>query len=332
MLLRVSPDRAVAASPTRPREKRRRRLTLLWLVVMVVLALLLPANAAAHGRGPVVALDDRLVVGRPVAGVSVRVLDGDRSLHVTVAPGHTVVVRGYLGEPMIRFADGSVEANRASPTADADRIVSAGSGWQRVAGGRSFAWHDHRLAPPGGGSGTVGRWSVPLTVDGRAAAITGTFVHVARPDLLAWLLGAIAAAAAIVALAFRRPRNRATLVLVLAIVAGIAALTAITAFAVRDAPTGGIEWFQLAGGAIVATVAAMILVRTAGTRRTTAAGVIGALAAAGMLSSLPVFLHGAVISALPGELARLACAAAIVGGICAAGLSLLADQPRRLAR
>ncbi len=299
---------------------------------MVVLALLLPANAAAHGRGPVVALGDRLIVGRPVQGISVRILDGDRSLRVTVVPGHTLVVRGYLGEPMIRFAAGSIEANRESPTANADRIVSAGTGWKRVAGGRSFAWHDHRLAPPHGGTGTVGRWSVPVTIDGRTAAITGTFVRVPGPDVGPWLLGAVAATVAILTVAVRRPRTRATLVLVLAIVAGLAALVAITAFAVRDAPTGGIEWFQLAGGAVVATVAVAVLVRANGARRTTVAGVIGALAAAAMLSSLPIFRHGVVISALPAGVARLACAAAVVGGICAAGLSFIADQPRRVAR
>ena len=303
-----------------------------WLVVMVVLALLLPANAAAHGRGPVVALSDRLILGRPVHGISVRVLDGDRSLRVSVLPGHTLVVRGYLDEPMIRFAVGAVEANRESPTANADRIVSVGSGWTRVAAGRSFAWHDHRLAPPNGGSGTVGHWSVPVTIDGHTEAITGTFVRVPGPRIGLWLLGAVAATTAILTIAVRRPRTRAGLVLVLAIVAGLAALIAITAFAVRDAPTGGIEWFQLAGGAIVATVAAAVLVRAKGARRTTAAGVIGALAAAAMLSSLPIFRHGVVISALPAFVARLACAAAVVGGICAAGLSFIADQPRRLAQ
>jgi hypothetical protein len=298
---------------------------------MVVLALLLPANAAAHGRGPVVALGDRLIVGRPVQGISVRVLDGDRSLHVSVLPGHTLIVHGYLGEPMIRIADGTIDGNRASPTANADRIVSAGTGWKRLGGGSSFAWHDHRLAPPHGGTGTVGHWSVPVTVDGRASAITGTFVRVPGPDIVPWLVGAAVSAAAILSFAIRRPRTRATVVLVLATVAGLAALVAITAFAVRDAPSGGIQWFQLAGGAIVATAAAAILVRTTGARRTAAAGVIGALAAAAMLSALPIFRHGVVISALPAALARLVCAAAVVGGMCAAGLSLIADQPRRVA-
>ena len=115
-------------------------------------------------------------------------------------------------------------------------------------------------------------------------------------------------------------------------VAAAAALVAIGAFAVRDAPTGGIQWFQLAGGVVVAAAAAAVLVRTHGSRRTVAAGVIGALAAAAMLSSLPVFRHGVVISALPATAARLACAVALVGGICAAAVSLVAEQPRRLAR
>ena len=126
-------DRRFAAPLGVAGRSGRRRSALLWLVVMAALALLLPANAAAHGRGPTVAIDDRLVLTRPVAGLSVNVLDGDRSLHVVVAPGQTAIVRGYLGEPMIRFADGTVEANRASPTATADRIVAAGTGWQRVA-------------------------------------------------------------------------------------------------------------------------------------------------------------------------------------------------------
>jgi hypothetical protein len=300
---------------------------------MAALALLLPANAGAHGRGPTVAIDDRLVLTRPVAGLSVNVLDGDRSLHVVVAPGQTAIVRGYLGEPMIRFADGTVEANRASPTATADRIVAAGTGWQRVANGRSFSWHDHRLAPPpGGGNGTVGRWSVPVTVDGRPTAITGTFVRAARPDVLFWLTGAAAAGVAIGAVAYRRPRARGGLVLALAVIAAAAALLAIAAFAIRDAPTGGVQWLQLGGGAVVAAAAAAVLARTQGSRRTASAGVIGALAAAAMLSSLPVFQHGVVISALPAGLARLTCAVAVVGGVGAACISFVTDQPGRLVR
>ncbi len=301
---------------------------MLWLVVTAVLALLMPANAGAHGRGPTVALDDRLAVDATPPGVRARVLDGDRSLRLTVDGGQSVVVRGYLGEPMIRFADGAVTANRASPTANADRIVPAGRGWTRVATGSSFAWHDHRLAPPAGG----GRWSVPVTIDGRAAVVAGTFTHVAPPDVLPWLLGSAAGLAGVLGVARRRPRARGTLGLALALGAAASALVAIGAFAVRDAPTGGVQWFQLGGGTVVAATAGVVLARTHGERRANAAGVIGALAAAAMLGSLSIFRHGVVISALPADAARLACAAAVVAGIGAAATSFLPRAPQRLAR
>ena len=306
---------------------------MLWLVVMAVLALLVPANAAAHGRGPTVALDDRLIVAATPPGLHARVLDGDRSLQLTVDGDRTVVVRGYLGEPMIRFANGSVSANRSSPTATADRVVPVGDGWSRVAAGRTFAWHDHRLAPPPDPTGRLQRWSVPLTVDGRAAVIAGTFTHVPPPDLLPWLLGAAAGLGALLVAARRRAAARGTLALALAAAAGACALVAIGAFAVRDAPTGGVQWFQLGSGAVVGVVAAVVLARTRGQRRANAAGVIGALAAAAMLGSLSIFRHGVVISALPAGLARLACAAAVVAGLGAAAISFLpAAAPRRLAR
>jgi len=306
---------------------------MLWLVVMAGLALLLPANAAAHGRGPTVAIDDRLVISHGVPGITVRILDGDRSLHVAVAPGHDVVILGYLDEPMLRFADGIVTANRSSPTATADRVAKAGSGWVQVARGREYAWHDHRLAPPpDGADGAAGLFTVPVTIDGRRAAIAGTFWRVSRPGLLPWLLGALAATGGVFVLAMRAPRARARLALALAVIAAAAALTAIAAFALRDAPTGDVQWFQLAGGAIVAAAAAAVLVRTRGTRQTAAAGVIGALAAAAMLSALPVFRHGVVISALPATAARVVCAAALVAGASAAAVSLFAQPARRHAR
>ncbi len=306
---------------------------MLWLVVMAVLALLLPANAAAHGRGPTVALDDRLAVAAAPPGLRARILDGDRSLELTVDAHQTVIVRGYLGEPMIRFANGSVSANRSSPTANADRVVPAGRGWTRVASGRTFAWHDHRLAPPPDPTGRLQRWSVPLKVDGRTAAIAGTFTHVPPPALVPWLLGAVAGLAGVLAAARRRPRARGALVLALAVGAGACALVAIAAFAVRDAPTGGVQWFQLGSGTVVAVVAAVVLARTRGERRANAGGVIGALAAAAMLGSLSIFRHGVVISVLPAGLARLVCAAAVVAGVGAAAISFLpAPAARRLTR
>ena len=49
------------------------------------------------------------------------------------------------------------------------------------------------------------------------------------------------------------------------------------------------------------------------------------------ISSLPVFWHGVVVSALPATGARLACAVALVCGAAAAALSFL-PQPDELVR
>src|SRR4051812_30435589 len=117
---------------------------------MVVFACLVGASpAGAHSRAPTVALDYRLELGTALpAGVHADVIDGDRALRLTVDPPHRVLVRGLLGEPVLRFAPDGVWANRASPTADADKLVRRGSGWERLTAGHTLLWHDHRLPPP----------------------------------------------------------------------------------------------------------------------------------------------------------------------------------------
>ena len=83
-----------------------------------------------------------------------------------------------------------------------------------------------------------------------------------------------------------------------------------------------------------ASRSAGLLVYLRGIRRVHAAGVVGAIAAAVSISSLPVFWHGVVISALPATGARLACALALVCGAAAAALSFLPelDEPVRRRR
>ncbi len=239
-------------------------------------------------------------------------------------------MRGVLREPLIRFGADGIWVNASSPTATADGLVSRErSGWVRVADGRSLAWHDHRLAPPPvTRPGPAGRFSIPVTVDGRERTIGGTFVRVARPALWPWLAGGIALAAGIYAVSRRRPWHGA-LTVGLGVAGGFAALAAVTTFAVRAAPTGGVAWLQLASGIAVAVVLGGLLVYLRGRRRAHAAGVVGAVAAAVALSSLPVFWHGVVVSALPATGARLVCALALVCGLAAAALSFLPefDEP-----
>ena len=99
--------------------------------LLACVSLVVPASASAHARSATVALDYRLVLDastKGLAGVSVAILDGDRDLRLRVH-GTTLVVRGDLGEPMLRLAPSGTWVNRASVTAAAERLTTAGHGW-----------------------------------------------------------------------------------------------------------------------------------------------------------------------------------------------------------
>jgi hypothetical protein len=264
--------------------------------------------------------------------VTVQVLDGDRSLRVRTTKSEPVLIRGTLKEPMLRISGAGVFVNAGSPTAEADRLAPAGkTGWIKVSGDSSYVWHDHRLSPPPlGAPGPVGGFSVPVTIGGKQTAITGEFVRVARPAFWPWALAAALLATGI-AVATRRRSTRASLTIGLGLAAGACALVEVTTFAVRDAPAGGVAWLQVITALLVAAVLGVLLLRLHGRARIHAAGVVGAVAAAVSLSSLPVFWHGVVISALPATGARAASGLAIALGIAAAVLSFLPefDEPVR---
>jgi hypothetical protein len=305
------------------------RLRLRVVIPVALAALALPATAAAHGRTATIALDYRLALDqstRSLPGVHVRILDGDRDFQVRVDPGTTLLVKGELGEPEIRIDATGVWANADSPTATSDRLVSASEhGWVRISGGRTATWHEHRLNPPSISKlGPVGRFVIPIEVDGRAATISGTFIRVARPSVWPWPVAAALLAGGVY-LATRRKALRGSLTIGLGLAAGVAALLEITTFAVSDAPTGGIAWLQLIGSILVGAVLAGLLLRLQGRARVHAAGVVGAIAAAVSLSSTPVFWHGVVISVLPGVVTRALCGFALVAGVAAAVLSFLPD-------
>jgi hypothetical protein len=288
---------------------------------MCLVGLIDPAGAWAHSRAPTVAIDYRFTLAPLPEGVQGRILDGDRALRVSVAPGVRLVVFGYLREPELRFGPAGVWVNAGSPTAAADRLVSPGtSGWMRVSSSPSFAWHEHRLTP----AGAAGRFVIPVRENGRPAAIAGTFVRVPRPRLWLWLGGAVVLIAAGAVAASDR-RLRVPLALGLGVLSGIAAVAATVGFALRDQTHGGVGWLAIGAAIAVALAFGVPLVSLSGRRRAQTAGLGGAVAAAVALTWLPVFWHGVVISAVPAGAARLACALALVAGTAAAALSLLPE-------
>jgi hypothetical protein len=300
--------------------------TRIIVLLLVVATLAVPAGASAHARSATVALDYRLKLDRStrsLRAVSVAILDGDRALRIGVR-GVTVVVRGNLGEPMLRIGPHGAFVNRASITAVAERLTKMSHGWARVSPGPSFTWHEHRLAPPpyGGATGPVARFEIPVTIDGRPKTIGGTFVRYARPAIWPWILTSGLFAAA-VAVAVRLHRHVTT---GLGTTAGLAALGSLIAFSAADAPTGRVAWLQIVLGVGLGIVVCGVLVRSREPRRSQLAGLLGAVAAALSLGSLGAFRHGVVVSLLSATGSRALLALALVAGASAAVTSVASGR------
>jgi hypothetical protein len=156
---------------------------------------------------------------------------------------------------------------------------------------------------------------VPLVVDGRRTAVSGSFWRVPRPHGWEWL----AATGLVAAVAVALLRLRTSIALPLTVAAGslavAAALIAETAFSLRDSPAGRIAWVPIVVGAVVAAIVGWVVVAGQGARRGYAAGAVGAGVAALTLSWVGVFFHGVVVAALPATSVRIACAAALGGGL-----------------
>ena len=301
------------------------------LSIVVAACLVVAAPASAHSRAPTVALDYRVeLAATALPGVHADVVDGDRSLRVRVDGRHRLLVRGLLGEPLLRFGANGVWVNRASPTAAADRLARRGSGWVRLTRSDALLWHDHRLTPPAGlNAGESAAWSVPVTLDGKATALRGTFTRVARPPLWPWVLAMLVAAGAVTALARALPARRPETAAAIAGLAAIGALAASTAFATGDTIARRTQWIEAASAGVLALLAAFALLRHDRSLRTWAAIVVGIVALSLGLGSLSVFLHGVVISSLPASFTRLATAVALVGGACAVVVAVLAPSTGR---
>lgn len=180
-----------------------------------------------YGGAPLVARGR--VEFRPVLGtLSTEVISAPSGLTATVAqgrapalfvradPGRKVVVTGSDGQPFAELTAGGARVRAASPTWREDRrsrglALPVGTATVTVGGGPSLAWMDDRLryapgVPPddvvrASRPTVVGRWEVPVVVDGIAAVVTGRtrWVPVASgasrergggTPVLPWALGA----------------------------------------------------------------------------------------------------------------------------------------------
>lgn len=203
---------------------------LLPVAVLAALVFAPASPAAADPAGPTHYRSTVTDVEPNVDGLEVDVLGGDAYVVVRAAPGLTVDVDGYEGEPYVRIEeDGTVLRNEASPSRwlnearfggpDAapppEASAEAPPRWEQVATDGAYAWHDHRvhwMSPQDPrhvdtGADTaqpVQTWELELTVDGQPVTIAGELVW--RPGGMPWPAGlAVAVAALAGAAVWRRP-------------------------------------------------------------------------------------------------------------------------------
>lgn len=184
------------------------RRCLLGATILVAGLLALPVVAAADPPGPTDFLTE--IVSPPIDGLEATIVGGDSFLMLSVAPGTTVEVAGYQGEPFVEFApDGEVRENRASPSYHVSQSKDGSTGalpagvsadaepaWTVVATDGEYAWHDHRTHwmggdPPGSPGDIVWRGEVPLVVDGTPRTLQVETTWLPRASAAPALVGGV---------------------------------------------------------------------------------------------------------------------------------------------
>ena len=296
-------------------------------LTIVGLALGTPGALAHTGTASAIAVDyeARLAgIRPPTPGIDARAIGGDIKLSLTVAPNRVVVVLGELREPFLRFAHGRVYANVRSPTAAAVRLVTLRPGglrsapeWAPVATGRTFAWHEPRLRPRASRrDGRVATIAVPLRVDGRSALLVGSSWHASRPPLWPWVLLALAPVAALACCARirRGSLTRTTMPLAALALATASACIVGRTLAASHGHAGAAA--QIAAVVLLAGAALAVLRRLGPTTRPLLGAGIGALVTLHATDSLPVLLHGFVLTRLPPSVDRGATVLGLGAGLC----------------
>jgi hypothetical protein len=308
-----------------------RRVLLTGVVSTVLVLLLAAAPAGAHLRSGTVAVDYRASVIDPQTDAySAQIFQSDRALGVTVRPGHSVVLLGYLGERVFRLGGAGLWVNAASPTAAALRLVkraqvgsSSAPRWLEERGRRSVIWPDSRSQglPPGV---SHGRWSVPLLVDGRPARLEGELRRFPAPSLWLWLGSlAVILAAGVFPFGLRRRDLAGPASIWFGVVAACACGVVLVGFAL-DAYASPGTWIEAVDAIAFIGVGAWALLRAPEQWHVAAAIGLGLVALAVGLLDGAIFLHPVVLAVLPGTATRLADILAVGAGVVAVGLGGLA--------
>jgi hypothetical protein len=297
--------------------------------------------AAAHGTAGQAPTDwesRATSISPAVAGLSARVTDLGEHLEITSVLSE-VLVLGYDGEPYLRIGPAGVWQNERSPavfynrgrtvteTLPAEYDAAADPEWRRAGGGRTFRWHDHRIHPMGDDRSFS--WTVELEIAGRAVAVRGEVVPLARPSLLP--LGAIGTVSALVAFGAGRRWPAAGLAAVLALLAAASGSVAVARWAASTERAGAklavAVWaFGAALGAIA--VAARVARGTLTSRAPSALFAAGAITIVAGVALIPWLLHANLPATGPSGLWRAIVAAVLGAGAATTTIAARALRPR----
>jgi hypothetical protein len=296
---------------------------------LIVAALATPGTAAAHGPIDPAASSYLARIGQVPVGVQAKVIDGDQRMWLRVAPRRAIVVLDYQGAPYLRFSAAGVEVNRASAmfylnqvpalTPPADLGPEVAPRWDGVSAAHTYGWHDGRLhalaatalAP---GATYLGRWRIPVRVDGAAAAITGGLYYAPSPSIVWFWPILVAVACVLAALRLRRAGLDQRIARALAALALAAFTLAAAGQQLHGRPAVSI-------GAVIALALSLAFVAWAGRRLVLRRHgwftffLIAAVAIWEGASLMTVLLDGYVLLALPPFLARVAVVTCLSTGI-----------------
>jgi len=320
---------------------------LLGAAVTVACAVLLPATPAwAHSAA---GLDESnyqtsiTSIEPASSAVTVKVIELGARLQLTVEPAHTATVIGYDDEPYLRVGPDGIFVNTHSSASwlNRDRYGTAKPPagvkssdppvWQRLGGGLTVQWHDHRthwmsttlppmVAPsPGQRHVILPRWIVPIVVDSVPLNVVGTLVWEPAPSSVPWLGGAVLIAL-VTLFAIRAKGGARWWVALGALIVLVDVLLVLTA-------TGHVK-----AVALVAAAIALLLV-VAARKLPLAEAVGGAAVAAGAFARSSVIYHSTIRSSGGADLTRVLVTLGLGIGIgvaaaVLAGSGLLSTKPR----
>jgi hypothetical protein len=299
-----------------------------WLIVLAAAALLLPPSASAHVRSGTIAVDYRTrVFALPLPlrrVISARIYESDRAVRLTVAPGHTAVVLGYLREPFLRVVATGAEVNASAPTAGGAGLLIGlplhSVGWERLSDGRSVTWHDNRVRALPRGIERA-RWQIPVVADGQATRIEGELWRVRKPVWWPWLVMGVPFVAVSLLLFFRWRSWVRSAAAAFGLVAGAALIASGAGFAFDTYASGG-KWLELGNELAFVIVGLIVIARGSPNTRAIAGGALGLLGLAAGAVKFPVFVHGVVLSISPANGVRALVALTIWAGTAATALGL----------